>query len=153
MTTIPTRAEDMAYGQKNETTTLIILNKVMGQEMYFNGKWDTLDWSNGAKTIYCELKSRRISVSKYPTAILGMNKVNACSDPAKRYIFLYKYDEGLFYIKYRKSLFDTFEKNMEFKRSDRPDASNNTSPVMYIPNRLLKPIANFKMCYINPTPE
>jgi len=137
-----TRAEDMEFGRKNEESTVGILTNIFGEEMSFNGRWDVLDWSNKTKTIWAELKSRRISVSDYETGIVGLNKVQSCTDPNLKYYFFFKYTDGLYYIKYKKALFDTFDTNMNYKRGERPDCSNNPSAVVYVPIRLLKRVAN-----------
>jgi len=144
-----TRAQDREFGKKNEDEVGVVLNRIFNEQMIFNGKWETLDWANKDKTIYAELKSRRISVSAYPTALIGLNKIDRCSDPNKRYIFFYKYIDGLYYIKYRKALFDTFERNMEYRRNYQSDTENQPSPVVYVPIHLLKPISNFKLHHIS----
>jgi len=136
------KADDIIFGKKNEETTLSILNKVFNKKMVFNGEYKVLDWSNTSKNIWAELKSRRISSSDYSTAIVGLNKVNSCTDPNHKYYFFFKYTDGLFYIKYNKTLFDSFDRNMEYKRSDNTDYARNASAIVYIPIQLLKPVAN-----------
>jgi hypothetical protein len=80
-----------------------------------------------------ELKSRRIRHDKYPTALIGLNKVEACNDENKDYYFVYCYDDGVFYIKYDKETFLKFERNYEYRRGDRSDCYNYASKIVYIP--------------------
>jgi hypothetical protein len=83
-----------------------------------------------------ELKTRRIRHNEYPTALIGKNKIDFCSDPTKSYYFVYSYKDGLFAIKYNKDLFDTFETSA-YKRGDRDDAPAIENVVVYIPHQHL----------------
>jgi len=53
---------------------------------------------------YYELKTRTNNYKKYPTTMIGRNKIEANKD----IILLFKYTDCLTYIKYEKELFDTF---------------------------------------------
>jgi len=139
------KVDDIAFGKKNEETTVDILNKYFNQKMIFNGQYKVLDWSNYDKTIWAELKSRRISISDYTTAIIGLNKVNSCTNSDCKYYFFFKYTDGLFYIEYKKELFNTFDTDMNYKRGERIDCSNNPSAIVYVPIHLLKPVENTKI--------
>ena len=54
---------------------------------------------------YYELKTRTNTRTKYPTTLIGCNKIQG----TKKTILIFKYTDCLCYIKYKKSLFDTFE--------------------------------------------
>lgn len=89
-------------------------------------------------TIYAELKSRRIKHDEYDTAIIGLNKIEACTNPDVDYYFVYSYLDGIYYIKYDKTLFSTFVVDTSYQRSDRVGCSNRPSAVVYVPIKNLK---------------
>ena len=87
------------------------------------------------------LKSRRINHDKFPTALIGLNKINSCNDPKKKYYIFYKYEDGLFYIEYEKELFKTFQIDNDFKIGFRKDVNKDEiSKVVKIPYKYLKKI-------------
>jgi hypothetical protein len=96
------------------------------------------DYNNRAKTIYVELKSRRIRHDEYSTALIGLNKIEACINPDVDYYFVYNYLDGIYYIKYDKTEFSAFEVDTSYQRSDRGDCLNKPSAVMYVPVKKLK---------------
>jgi len=53
-----------------------------------------------------EIKSRRNKYRTYPTTIVAMDKVSRVEG---KLIFIFHFTDGLYYIKYDKDLFDTFE--------------------------------------------
>jgi hypothetical protein len=80
-----------------------------------------------------ELKSRNNTYDKYPTTLICADKT------CKRIIFLFHFTDGLYYIKYRKSKFNTFEKKM-FVRNKRSDYDDLEKEYIYIPIEHLKKI-------------
>ena len=59
---------------------------------------------------YFELKERFNNYSKYPTTMIGKNKIEiASSNPDKEYYFLFKFNDGLYYIKYDDDKFSQYE--------------------------------------------
>jgi hypothetical protein len=134
---VRTQAEDLRFGYTHEQNVLERLQKQFGTTLLRGGNWDTMDYSNQAKTIFIELKSRRVPHDRYPTAIIGRNKVLWCSDPTKEYYFVYNYEDGLFYIKYDPELFATFEVVTEYQRNRRADARDAPQEVVMIPHRYL----------------
>jgi hypothetical protein len=134
---VRTQAEDLRFGYTHEQNVLERLQKQFGTTLLRGGNWDTMDYSNTAKTIFIELKSRRVPHDRYPTAIIGRNKVRFCSDPTKEYYFVYNYEDGLFYIKYDPELFATFEVVTEYQRNRRADATDAPQEVVMIPYKYL----------------
>jgi hypothetical protein len=134
---VRTQAEDLRFGYTHEQNVLERLQKQFGTTLLRGGNWDTMDYSNPAKTIFIELKSRRVPHDRYPTAIIGRNKIRFCSDPTKEYYFVYNYEDGLFYIKYDPELFATFEVVTEYQRNRRADATDAPQEVVMIPYKYL----------------
>jgi hypothetical protein len=139
------KALDLKMGEENELKNVATLSGFFKTDLSKNnGKYATIDWSNQSNTVYVELKSRRIYHNLYPTALIGLNKVNFCNDPTKNYYFVYAYTDGLFYIKYDKELFKTFEIK-QLKIGLRNDVNRiELSDVMHIPVKLLTKIENKK---------
>lgn len=98
-----------------------------------------MDYTNLGRTIYVELKTRRIKHDQYPTAIIGLNKLKWCQrDPTKEYYFVFCYTDGLYYIKYDDTVFNEFERNLEYYRGERDDCINTAQSIVYIPSDLLQ---------------
>ena len=136
----PTQANDIAFGLASENTNINRIQSFLATPLTKTGEYDVMDWTNENRTIYVELKTRRITHNQYPTALIGANKVAFCNEPNTAYYFCFSYLDGLYYIKYDKNLFATFATNNDFERSYRPDA-HNTLPqsIVLIPTNLLQP--------------
>lgn len=132
------QAEDIRFGTESETNLHKQIESLVGDEVIWKGGFDTFDFHNKAKTIWVELKTRRIKHDTYPTALIGKNKVEFCNSPGVDYYFVFSYLDGLFYIKYDKALFDTFKDNNNFYRSVRDDCNTARQTVIYIPIEHLK---------------
>jgi hypothetical protein len=139
------QALDLKMGEENEIKNVETLSGFFKTHLTKDKKkYATIDWSNSSNTIYVELKSRRIYHNLYPTAIIGLNKVNFCNDPNKKYYFVYSYTDGLYYIQYDKELFKKFS-IQPMKVSYRSDVGRNEiSDVIHIPVEFLTKIENNK---------
>jgi hypothetical protein len=132
------QADDLAFGKKSEMSLHKKIEKLVGDEIEWKGGMEVFDYCNRGKTIYAELKSRRIKHDDYATALIGLNKVEACTNPDVDYYFVYSYLDGVYYIKYDKTVFSTFEVDTSYQRSDRGDCLNKPSAVVYVPVEKLK---------------
>jgi hypothetical protein len=74
---------------------------------------------------YYELKTRTNTLNKYPTTMIGRNKIGG----SKKTKLIFKFTDCLTYIKYNKELFDTFE----IKNFDRNSKEPNKKDYIYIP--------------------
>jgi hypothetical protein len=140
--TVKTKTNDLIFGfaseDKNETTIRSFLDtdiiKVGGNAIF--------DYVNTNKTIYAELKSRRIAHNQYPTALIGKNKCDWADenkDKGRTFWFFFAYSDGLYTIQYEKELFDTFRVDMEYQRSYRAGCVDYPSRVVHIPSNKLIP--------------
>lgn len=133
---LPTLKNDLTYGTTNEQTHQKTLESFFKTNLTRRGGYSTFDFDDGA-TLFVELKSRRIPHDKYPTAIIGANKVETASNnPTRKYWFCYAYQDGVYGIEYNKELFDTFEHD-EYSRGDRADYHNLAQHCYFIPSNLL----------------
>jgi len=129
--------QDYATGTANEDTTRSTIERITGCGMQKDtNKYAPLDFHNEPKTIYAELKTRLIPHDKYPTALIGANKVEFCSDPNKSHYFCWAYSDGLYYLKYDKELFDTFQVE-DYVRHARADFNDVPKPHYFIPHQVL----------------
>ena len=133
----PTKANDLKFGTGNEIPVLDKLQNFFDTKLERQGGYAVMDYVNGDKTIYVELKTRRIRHDTYATGMVGLNKVEFCNDTNKEYYFCFCYTDGLYYIKYDKEVFDKFERNMEYYRGERADCVNKAQSIVYIPIELL----------------
>lgn len=136
-------AADRIFGANGEQNVTQILNQQFNATLERRGGFHTFDFfgpNNTGRTIELELKTRRNRHDQYPTTMVGWNKIAYCSSPNIDYYFVFQFSDGIYYIKYEKALFDSFEIRNDFIRSDRTDCPNPVQSVVYIPNNLLIPI-------------
>jgi hypothetical protein len=131
--TRPTQASDLMFGIGNQTAVQSRIARFLNTTLDPLDDYSVMDWANPGRTVYVELKTRRIRHDQYPTALIGLNKVEFCSDPQKEYYFCSSYLDGLF------ELFATFDRNYSYQRGERPDCINNASRIVYIPVSMLQP--------------
>ena len=136
----PTQKADLAFGAKNQTEVLPLINEFFKDNaVEYEDEFSTQDFFS-EKAVY-ELKSRHIKHDQYPTAIIGCNKCNLSEkDYEKDLFFIFKYTDGLFYIKYDNQVFAKY-KMRPFCRNARTDYHDRTSMVWDIPHQDLKRIA------------
>jgi len=129
---------DIAFGTASEMTNHDLLQLYLDTTLERKGGYAVFDFENPNKTVFVELKSRRIKHNTYDTAIIGLNKI-AFSDqlPEAEFWFAFCYSDGLFVIKYDKEVFDTLEVRHDYMRGPRNDTNNRPSSVVFIPIALL----------------
>ena len=81
-----------------------------------------------------ELKYRRNNYNAFNTTIIAVDKIIE-----HKQIFIFAFTDGVYYIKYRKSKFDTFE-TKPFLRNKRTDYNDIKKDYIFIPIEKLKKI-------------
>jgi len=137
-----TRANDLQYGFGEESKLHAVLDDAFCDNLEKVSGYASMDYKNATNTLYVELKSRRIKHDQYPTALISASKIGFCKNTNADCYFVYQYVDGLFYVKYDKELFETFERSM-YERGARPDAENNPKDTYFIPVEHLKPLPKF----------
>lgn len=101
--------------------------------------YSPFDYETEDKEVFIELKSRTFAHNKYPTTMIGQNKVNcAKAYPNKTYYFAFAFTDGLYWIKYDPEVFKSFQ----VKQGGRYDRGRaEVSQYCYIPIEALSPIA------------
>ena len=129
------KSQDILFGKQNED---IIFNDI---ESKFTGlkrtsKYSLFDFET--TNLKIELKSRKFNHDRYPTTMIGYNKILECErdpNPNKRYLFIFKFLDKTLYCEYDKDIFLNFEVE-EGGRNDR--GKKETSNYLYIPIDYLK---------------
>ncbi len=82
-----------------------------------------------------ELKSRNCRSDRYTTTFIPVDKVERSTQ--KKIILFFKFEDGLFYIRYKPKRFSKFNKTT-FKRPDRTDHKDIKKDIFEIPIEKLK---------------
>ena len=124
--------KDYEYGLNKEKEILKVINNYFDRDIKQSiekfCKYDFYDY----KYNY-ELKSRRNNYNSYDTTLLPADKLQ------RKTIYLFSFNDGLYYIKYKKERFDEFEKK-DFVRPKREDKKDVKKEYIYIPIDKLKKI-------------
>lgn len=129
---------DYQFGKKNESEILPIIKDFFNDDIkQINYIYSTYDFK-GDKTYY-ELKSRNNKLNDYKTTLISKFKIDNIKADT---IFLFKFIDGLYYIKYNINDFKFFQIK-EFVRNKREDINDIKQLYYYIPNNKLKLICLF----------
>lgn len=98
---------DYEYGRNAEDSILTTLRRYFADDTIVKAedKYSRYDYTSTGGTKY-ELKCRRLKRNRFATTMLPLGKLLA-ENPTGN-IFLFKFDDGLFYIPYDKETFSTF---------------------------------------------
>jgi hypothetical protein len=126
--------EDNRRGLIAQTALLPVIRTFFNKDINeISNKLSPFDYE--CSKYYYELKTRTNTLNKYPTTMIGRNKIEG----NKKTILIFQYTDCLTYIKYKKELFDTFE----IKKFDRNVKESNKRDYIYIPIEHLKIIENY----------
>jgi len=141
------KEQDLQYGDFNEKNALPIISSFLKTDLKKESNtYSLLDFSNESKSVYVELKSRRINHDQFPTALIGLNKIKFCINPDVKYYFVWLYKDGIYYLKYDKDLFDKFIIQDDYKIKFRYDVGKSEiSKVVHIPYKYLKKMENISL--------
>jgi len=104
---------------------------------YFNddsitklNRYSTFDFKGNQK--YIELKTRRVNYSKYPTTMIGYNKIMKALEINEDVYFIFNFTDGIYYYKFDK------EYELEIKKGGRFDRGRpEINDYVYLPIELL----------------
>ena len=139
MFAVPSKAQDLSFGLSSEQKHKKTLETFFGCGLTKTSNYALMDFTNEAKTIYLEMKTRRIPHNLYPTALIGKNKVDFCKNSKADCYFVFVYTDGLYYIKYDPTLFDTFVCE-DFERGMREGGIQPKQLYYYIPHTALSSV-------------
>jgi hypothetical protein len=138
---MPTKSEDLNFGLKSEEKNKATLEAFFGKGLKKTGTYDPMDYTDEAQTIFIEMKTRRVNHNQYATALIGKNKVDFCETSNATCYFVYVYLDGLFYVKYDKALFDTFE-CADYERGWREGGIQPKQLFYFIPHQHLTALSS-----------
>lgn len=105
-----TIASDYAFGTTSEVNTLATIQTLDAGLQRDTDRYAPFDYKNEGNTIFVELKTRTNAYNKYPTTMIPLHKVKiAEGNIDKAYYFAFKFTDGIYYIRYNKNKFDTYE--------------------------------------------
>jgi len=98
----------IAMGDRNENKLFPIIKSLYGEDLRkIEGRYAPFDYESPSHKI--ELKSRDFKYNKYPTTMVGYNKVElAKQDPSKKVVFLFAFLDELYEWEYND---ENFEEN------------------------------------------
>ena len=107
---------DENFGFESESQTIDLLKEYFKDDklMKTEDRYCGYDFYSENKRI--ELKTRRNTSFKFDTTILPIKKLKGVSSFNGTYYFVFKFTNGLFYIKYDESVFKNFKTEMKQRR-------------------------------------
>lgn len=122
---------DMEFGLEQEKSNFDLI-KQLDSDLVMTSRNSIFDYAS--ENSLAELKSRNNCYNKYPTTMVGYNKIEyAHKFPNKNIYFCFKFTDGLYYYKYDKN--DT----LEFATGGRRDRGREEiKDYCYIPIKYLK---------------
>lgn len=129
--------QDINFGKISENEIFSIL-KYKYPDIEPTTDYSIFDFISQNEKLKIELKTRRNESNKYPTTMIGLNKIKKCNDPDTTYLFIFKFTDQTLFIKYNVEIFNKFE----IKISGRYDRkrSGELSQYIYIPITSLSPL-------------
>ena len=128
---------DYQFGEKNEIEIFELL-KPKFDGLQKKSKYSKFDFETA--NVKIELKTRRNESTKYPTTMIGLNKIKRCTDPNKRFLFIFKFTDKTMFIEYNEQLFSNYETKQNAGRFDRGKPELNE--YCYIPIEHLLELGN-----------
>jgi hypothetical protein len=122
---------DLLIGEMEEELFKILIKENFNMDIEKTDNFHCMDYYND--DTYFELKSRSFNHNKYPTTMIGQNKIAFARDTDKQCVFVFSFKDGYYYYVFDRS--DWFETKIG-GRNDRgkPEYKN----YVYIPITKLK---------------
>jgi hypothetical protein len=129
---------DLILGTTAEDEVFQILKAKYDDIQKTGSKYSIFDFQSKDNKVKVEVKSRRNVHNKYPTTMIGYNKIKKCNNPNTTYLFIFKFTDKIMYIKYDYEVF----KGFDIKDGGRWDRKKygEVASYLYIPIEFLTPI-------------
>ena len=142
-------------GDKNEARLSPLIKQLYGQDLTKTiSRYDPFDYVSS--TVSIELKSRNNNYSKYPTTMIGLNKIDLAraDETTRRYIFLFAFLDGLYEWEYSNTNYEATGGDSAIKSRVGYVKYNNTNfnpnkPHLYIPIEQLKRVGDLGCSSLN----
>jgi len=126
--------KDYTFGLKKEIELLPTIRKFFNDETIIKlDDYNIFDFKGDNK--YIELKSRNCNYNKYPTTMIGYNKIKKALELNEDIYFIFNFTDGIYYFKFDKNI------QLEIKQGGRFDrGKKELSDYAFIPIEILKEI-------------
>jgi len=126
--------KDYSFGVQKEVELLPILRKFFSDETIIQlDRHNIFDYKGDNK--YIELKSRNNSYNKYPTTMIGYNKIKKALEVDEEVYFVFNFTDGVYYYQFDR------DKELEIKQAGRNDRGRpEIKDYYFIPIEILKEI-------------
>jgi hypothetical protein len=129
----------IAMGGRNENKLYPLIKELYGGDLVkIEGRFAPFDYESPSHKI--ELKSRDLKYNKYPTTMVGYNKIELAKleSPTKKVVFLFAFLDGLYEWEYNDENFEAIGGMEAVKSRTGYVKYNNTNfnpnkPHLYIP--------------------
>ena len=106
--------KDYTFGLKKEIELLPTIRKFFNDETIIKlDDYNIFDFKGDSK--YIELKSRNCNYNKYPTTMIGYNKIKKALELNEDIYFIFNFTDGIYYFKFDKNI------QLEIKQGGRFD--------------------------------
>jgi hypothetical protein len=124
---------DHAFGKSSEITTFDLIKQLDPELELISHPYALFDYQS--PNSYVELKTRLFEMARYPTTIVGVNKIKFAEEhPENDFYFCFRFTDGVFYSKYDAKVYSKFKK-AKVERNDRGKCEK--MEVIHIPIRSL----------------
>ena len=126
--------KDYTFGIKKEVELLPKIKLFFNDETITQlDRLNVFDYKGDNK--YIELKSRNCNYNKYPTTMIGYNKIKKALELNEDIYFIFNFTDGIYYFKFDKNI------QLEIKQGGRFDrGKKELSDYAFIPIEILKEI-------------
>ena len=132
----PIKLKNLTEGDLGEESVLPILESYFNTNLKKTHKHFQMDFID-EEGVYYEVKTRNNNYKKYPTTMVGFNKIEFCNNLNKSSYFVFKFTDGVYYYEYDKTKIN----ELEIKRGGRCDRGKyEYKSYAYIPITLLTKI-------------
>ena len=128
---------DLQFGSDNENKILTTLRTFFNDDSIVKTKAINAPFDFEGKKLLIELKSRRSKSTAFDTTIVGITKLKNLDPDYTDHYFVFKFTEGIYFIKYSPDIF----KHYEVKSICRRDRGRiEKAPHVLIPVDNLQPL-------------
>ena len=97
------KSTDVIAGHKNELILKDIIESFFNVQLFQTDAYHPFDFRDGSKIFY-EVKTRNVKHDKYPTTMVGQNKIEAANLSDRDVYFIFGFTDGNYYFKYNRNV-------------------------------------------------
>jgi hypothetical protein len=97
------KSSDVIAGHKNELLMKPIIEEFFNVKLFQTDAYHPFDFRDENKIFY-EVKTRNVKHDKYPTTMVGQNKIEAANLSDRDVYFVFGFTDGNYYFKYNRNV-------------------------------------------------